>query len=101
MRIDEGQRINIEQQGRINKSRNSEAGSFQQIMEQLTSRPETGRSLPLNINPVQIINGPAGIIPVNGQPDSTEKTMLLDTLKGTLDLIDFYAGRAFRYILAC
>ncbi len=93
MRIDEGQRINIEQQGRINKSRNSEAGSFQQIMEQLTSRPETGRSLPLNINPVQIINGPAGIIPVNGQPDSTEKTMLLDTLKGTLDLIDFYAGR--------
>jgi hypothetical protein len=93
MRIDEGQRIVIEQQGKINKNQNSEAGSFQKIMEQLTSRPETGRALPLNINPVQIINGPAGIIPMNGQSDSNEKTMLLDSLKGTLDLIDFYAGR--------
>jgi hypothetical protein len=46
MRIDEGQRILIEQQGKINKSQNSETGSFQQIMEQLTSRPETGRVLP-------------------------------------------------------
>ncbi|MBN1904132.1 MAG: hypothetical protein JW927_03455 [Deltaproteobacteria bacterium] len=93
MRIDEGQRILIEQQGKLNKSQNSETGSFQQIMEQLTSRPETGRALPLNINPVQIINGPAGIIPMTGQSDSNEKAMLLDSLKGTLDLIDFYTGK--------
>ncbi|MDM7919702.1 MAG: hypothetical protein QUS12_11110 [Methanosarcina sp.] len=93
MRIDEGQRILIEQQGKINKTQNNEAGSFQQIMDQLTSRPETGKALPLSINPVQIINGPAGIIPMNGQPDSNEKSMLLDSLKDTLDLIDFYAGK--------
>jgi hypothetical protein len=94
MRIDESQRMLLEQQGKVNKNKNNEAGSFQQIMEQLTARPETGRSLPLNINPVQIIDGSSGIIPMSGAVSaSNEKTMLLDSLKDTLDLIDFYAGK--------
>src|SRR5512145_1171178 len=94
MRIDEGQRILLEQQGKVNKNKNDDAGSFQQIMEQLTARPETGRSLPLNINPVQIIDGSTGIIPVNqAVSGSNEKTMILDSLKDTLDMIDFYAGK--------
>jgi len=94
MRIDESQRMLLEQQGKVNKNKNNEAGSFQQIMEQLTARPETERSLPLNINPVQIIDGSTGIIPLNGAiSGSNEKIMLLDSLKNTLDMIDFYAGK--------
>jgi hypothetical protein len=94
MRIDESQRVLLEQQGKTNKTTNNEAGSFQQIMNQLTSRPETTKALPLNINPVQIIDGSSGIIPLNGTvTTSDEKTMLLNSLKETLDLIDFYAGK--------
>ena len=94
MRIDESQRMLLEQQGKVNKNKNDDAGSFQQIMEQLTARPETGRSLPLNINPVQIIDGSTGIIPLNQPVTGTnEKTMILDSLKDTLDMIDFYAGK--------
>ena len=93
MKINEGQSAFLDPQVKVNKGKNSEAGSFQQIMEQLTPRPETGGSLPLNINPVQIIQGPTGIIPLNGQTDSSNKTMLLDSLKDTVNLIDFYAGK--------
>ncbi len=94
MRIDESQRALLEQQGKINKTKNTEKVSFQQIMDQLALRPEAGKALPVNINPVQIIDGPTGIIPLNGsKPGSVEKNILLDSLKDTMDLIDFYAGR--------
>ena len=66
MKIHESQRALLEQLGKINKNKNTDAGSFQQIMDQVTSGNETSKTLPVNINPVQIINGPSGVLPVNG-----------------------------------
>jgi hypothetical protein len=93
MKINESQRALLEQQGKINKNRNTDADSFQQIMDKMTSSAETNKTLPVNINPVQIIDGPAGVLPINGSVESTEKNLLLDSLKETLDLVDFYAGK--------
>lgn len=93
MKIDESQRILLEQQGKINKNKNADAGDFQQIMDQLTSSTITKKTLPANINPVQIINGPAETLPINNLIEPVKKDLLLDSLKETLDLIDFYAGK--------
>ncbi len=93
MKIHESQRVLLEQQGKINKNKNTDTGSFQQIMDQLTSSNETKKTLPVNINPVQIIDGPAGTLPINGSFEPAEKDMVLDSLKETLNLIDFYAGK--------
>ncbi len=93
MKIYENQRVLLEQQGKINKNKNTDAGSFQKIMDQLTSSTETNKTLPVNINPVQIIDGPAGTLPINGTSGTSEKDLLLDSLKDTLNLVDFYAGK--------
>lgn len=94
MRVDEIRRMHIEQQGKVNKNKSSDAESFQQIMDQMTASAETGKSLPLNINPVQIIDRPNAVMPVNESvPGTDDKKILLDSLKDTLDLIDFYAGK--------
>ena len=95
MKINESQRILIEQQGKVNKNVNSGTGaSFQEVMDQMTSNRETDKALPLNINPVQIIDRPVSIVPVNGlESEANEKDILLNSLKDTLDLIDFYAGK--------
>ena len=93
MKIYESQRVLLEQQGKTKKTTNSDAGSFQQIMDQLASGSESDKTLPVNINPVQIIGGPAGVLPVNGLSETPEKDMLLDSLKDTLNLVDFYAGK--------
>ncbi|MBN2418737.1 MAG: hypothetical protein JXL81_05085 [Deltaproteobacteria bacterium] len=93
MKINESQRMLLEQQGKINKNRNTDTGSFQQIMDQMTSTAETKKTLPSNINPVQIIDRSIEITPVNGSSDQSNKTLLLDSLKDTLNLIDFYAGK--------
>ena len=93
MKINESHRVLIEQQGKLNKNKNTNAESFQQIMDQMASGTETGKTLPANINPVQIIDGPAGTLPINAMGGSSEKDLLLDSLKGTLDLVDFYAGK--------
>ena len=93
MKIHESQRVLLEQQGKINRNKNTDAGSFQQIMDQMTSGAETNKALPVNINPVQIINGPAGVLPVNGSFNTSEKDLVLGSLKETLDLVDFYAGK--------
>ena len=93
MKIHEMQRMLLEQQGKINKKRNTDEGSFQQIMDQMTSGTETKKSLPANINPVQVINGPSGALPINGSSEAVDKDLLLDSLKETLNLIDFYAGK--------
>ena len=93
MKINESQRLLIEQQGKVNKSRNKDAGSFQQIMDQVTSRTAINNTLPLSMNPVQIIDGPAAVAHVNGPSETSGKDMLLGSLKDTLDLIDFYAGK--------
>lgn len=93
MKINESQRILLEQQGKINKNRNTDAGSFQQIMDQMNASAETNKALPLNINPVQIIDRSINVAPINGSFDSSNKNLLLDSLKDTLNLIDFYAGK--------
>lgn len=93
MKIHESQRVLLEQQGKVNKNKNTDTGSFQQVMDQVTSRTEINKNLPVNINPVQIINGPSGVLPINGSIKPVEKDLLLDSLKETLDLIDFYAGK--------
>jgi len=93
MKIYENQRVLLEQQGKINKNKNTDAGSFQKIMDQLTSSTETNKTLPVNINPVQIIDGPAGTLSINGTSGTSEKDLLLDSLKDTLNLVDFYAGK--------
>ena len=93
MKIHESQRALLEQLGKINKNKNTDAGSFQQIMDQVTSGNETSKTLPVNINPVQIINGPSGVLPVNGSFNPSEKDLVLGSLKETLDLVDFYAGK--------
>ncbi|MGD9160932.1 MAG: hypothetical protein PVG39_21115 [Desulfobacteraceae bacterium] len=93
MKINESQRALLEQQGKINKNRNTDADSFQKIMDQVTSGTETNKTLPVNINPVQILNGPEGVIPVNESFNMSEKDLLLGSLKETLDLVDFYAGK--------
>lgn len=93
MKIQESQRALLEQQGKINKNKNTDAGSFQQIMDQMTSSTETSKTLPVNINPVQIINEPSGVIPVDGTLNTSEKDLVLGSLKETLDLVDFYAGK--------
>ena len=91
MKINESQRILLEQQGKINKNRNTDAGSFQQIMDQMTSGAETNKALPLNINPVQIIDQSINVAPINESFETSDKNLLLDSLKDTLNLIDFYA----------
>jgi hypothetical protein len=93
MKIYENQRVLLEQQGKINKNKNTDAGSFQKIMDNLTSSTETNKTLPVNINPVQIIDGPAGTLPINVISGTSEKDLLLDSLKDTLNLVDFYAGK--------
>ena len=93
MKIQESQRALLEQQSKINKNKNTDAGSFQQIMNQISSSTETNKTLPVNINPVQIIDGPAGTLPINGSFAPSEKDLVLGSLKETLDLIDFYAGK--------
>ena len=93
MKINESQRLLLEQHGKINKNKKTDAGSFQKIMDQMTSSAETNKTLPVNINPVQIIDGAAGALPVNGSIGPAEKDLLLNSLKETLDLIDFYAGK--------
>lgn len=93
MKIDETHRVLLEQQGKINKNKKSEAGSFQQMMDQMISSAETKKALPVNINPVQIINGPAGTFPINESIEPAKKDLLLDSLKETLDIIDFYATK--------
>ena len=94
MKINESHRMLIEQQNKINKNKNTGAGSFQEIMDQVASNREPNKALPLNINPVQIIDNPVAITPVNGAVSGiNEKDMLLDSLKETLDLIDFYTGK--------
>ena len=94
MKINESHMTLIEQQNRVNKNKNTGAGSFQEIMDQVASQRETGKALPLNINPVQIIDSPVAITPVNGAVSGiNEKDMLIDSLKDTLDLIDFYTGK--------
>ena len=94
MKINESHMTHIEQQSKANKNKNTGAGSFQEIMDQVASHKETGKALPLNINPVQIIDRPVAITPVNGAASGiNEKDMLLDSLKDTLDLIDFYTGK--------
>ena len=63
-------------------------------MEQMTSGSmETNKTLPLNINPVQIIDQPISITQINESTESSQKGQLLDSIKDTLDLIDFYAGK--------
>ena len=94
MKINESHRMLIEQQNKINKNKNTGAGSFQEIMDQVASNREPNKALPLNINPVQIIDNPVAITSVNGAVSGiNEKDMLLDSLKETLDLIDFYTGK--------
>ena len=93
MKIYESQRVLLEQQGKTNKNKNTDSGSFQQIMDQLTSSTEANKTLPVNINPVQIIDGPAGTLPINGISGTNKKDLLLDSLKETLNLVDFYAGK--------
>ncbi len=93
MKISDIQRLLIEQQGKVNKSRNTDAGSFQQIMDQVTSQTPINNTLPLSINPVQIIDKPAATAPVDGASETSGKDMVLGSLKDTLDLIDFYAGK--------
>lgn len=93
MKINESQRMLLEQQGKINKNKNTDADSFQKIMNQMTSSAGTNKTLPVNINPVQIIDGTAGALPINGSIGPAEKDLLLNSLKETLDLIDFYAGK--------
>lgn len=93
MKINETHRVLLEQQRKINKNKNTEAGSFQQLMDQMTSDTKTKKVLPANINPVQIINRPAGTFQVNGSIEPIKKDLLLDSLKETLDIIDFYATK--------
>ena len=96
MKITESSPVLLEQQGKINKTNNSESGSFQQIMDQVTSKTEeAGSSLPASINPVQIINPASGVMGIEGitPSGSPEKNELLDSLKDTLDLVDFYADK--------
>ncbi len=96
MKITESNRVLLEQQSKINKTGNSESGSFQQIMDQMTSKSEgVSASPPASINPVQIIDSASGIMGVGGitPSGSAEKNEILDSLKDTLDLVDFYAGK--------
>ena len=96
MKIYENQGVLLEQQKKVNKNQNADTDSFQKIMDQMTATEtnNASSSLPLNINPVQIIDSTAGVASVNGiMSDPTEKSMLLDSLKETLDLVDFYAGK--------
>jgi hypothetical protein len=93
MKINESHRALLEQQGKINKNRNTDSDSFQHIMDKMTSSAEINKTLPVNINPVQIIDGSAGVLPINGSAVSTEKNQILDSLKETLDLVDFYTGK--------
>ena len=69
MKITESNRLLLEQQGKINKTDNSESGSFQQIMDQVTSKTEeagASTSLPAGINPVQIINPASSVMGIDG-----------------------------------
>ena len=93
MKINESQRILLEQQGKINKNRNTDAGSFQQVMDQIASGEKTNKTLPLNINPVQIIDRSINVDPINESFNPSDKNLLLDSLKDTVNLIDFYAGK--------
>ena len=97
MKITESNRVLLEQQSKINKSENSESGSFQQIMDQVTSKNEAAASPipPAAINPVQFIDPASGVMGIDSivPTGSAEKNELLDSLKETLDLVDFYAGK--------
>ena len=96
MKINESNGALIESQSKLNKNRNTDnEGSFQQIMDQIASNGETTKkTLPLNINPVQIIESTTSVNHVNQLESETNiKNTLLDSLKETLDLVDFYVGK--------
>lgn len=94
MKIYEGQRILIDQQKTISSKKTKETESFQQVMDKVTDNSAVSRKLPESINPVQIIDGIIGAVPVEESSTvSAEKGILLDSLKDALDLVDFYAGK--------
>jgi hypothetical protein len=94
MKIYEGQRILIEQKNDLNRKKNKGAESFRQVMEKVSSKSENSVNIPESINPVQIIDGVTGSLPLDSKaPVSGEKGILLDSLRDTLDLIDYYAGK--------
>jgi len=94
MKIHEVQKILIEQQEKAGKKKGTGTESFHQIMEEINKKTETCQNVPENINPVQIIDGIIGTVPVNNHtPISNEKGVLLDSLKDALDLMDYYVGK--------
>jgi hypothetical protein len=96
MKIHEGHGPKMENTGMV-KSKNGHAGSdFKKIMDQVASGQEVKQSDSQNLNAVPNVDSIIGINrihPVNTVPVSHEKRLLLDSLRDTLDLIDFYADK--------
>lgn len=96
MKVHEGQGPKIGDIGRVNSKNGSAGDDFKKIMDQLTSGQEVLQSSSKSLDAVSNIDSIIGvnrINPVNMVPVSHEKGMLLDSLRDTLDLIDFYSNK--------
>ncbi len=97
MKIFEGQGPKMEDIGKTRFKNESGGDDFRKIMDQLISVQEPARSeSSQSLNAVPNIEGIINvnrINPVNSIIVSSEKKLLLDSLRDTLNLVDFYAGK--------
>ena len=86
----------MEHIGRVKVKNGSNGDDFKKIMDQVNSGQEVKQSTSQSLNAVPNIDSIIGInriTPVDMVPVSNDKRMLLDSLRDTLNLIDFYAGK--------
>jgi hypothetical protein len=96
MKVNEGQGPKMESIGRVKVKNGSNGDDFKKIMDQVTSGQEVKQSTSQSFNAVTNIDSIIGvnrITPVDVVPVSHDKRMLMDSLRDTLNLIDFYAGK--------
>jgi len=91
MKIYERQGVELHQTDKSDKKNISEKNTFQAIMDQITSSSVDKENNVSNKIQMPFVNG-TGII-FKEEPANYNKEDVLNSLKDTLDLVDYYAGK--------
>ena len=94
MKIYGSQDLILQQVGKKREKNASVENEFQKIMDQINYQPEKEETAPpLENSPVMTGISIVQTEPIHGQSAYIDKEKLVETLKETINIIDFYAGK--------